>query len=97
MSPPASPRRFNEHEYGLDDMEEDFRRKKELEATDQYLSTYKTQVERIQELEKQVAELKSTLADIESFLDDIPSMHLVYKAVREIQEDIKGTWVHELR
>lgn len=67
------------------------------EKTDQYLSTYKTQVERIQELEKQVAELKSTLADIESFLDDIPSMHLVYKAVREIQEDIKGTWVHELR
>lgn len=82
MSPPATPRRFNEHEY---------------EQTDKYLSTYKTQVERIQELEKQVAELKSTLADIESFLDDIPSMHLVYKAVREIQEDIKGTWVHELR
>lgn len=67
------------------------------DKTDEYLSTYKTQVERIQELEKEVAELKSTIADIEEFLDDIPSMHLVYKAVREMQEDIKGMWVHQLR
>ena len=67
------------------------------EATDEYLSTYKTQVERIQELETKVEKLLNTLADIENFLDEIPSMHLIYKAVREMQEDIGGMWVHQLR
>ena len=70
---------------------------KSEKQTDEYLSTYKTQVERIQDLEAEVQKLKSVIEDIENFLDGIPSMVEVYKAVREIQEELSERyWVHKL-
>ena len=67
--------------------------------TDKYLATYRPQAQRIAELETEVELLKSVISDIQNALDDIPAMSKVFKAVQEIQDDIKcpsGYWVHKL-
>lgn len=69
------------------------------DRTTEYLATYRPQAQRIAELETEVELLKAVIADIQNALDDIPAMVNLWKAVREIQDDIKppaGCWVYKV-
>ena len=69
------------------------------DQTTEYLASYRPQAQRITELEAEVELLKSVIADIQNALDDIPPMTKIWKAVNEIQSDIKppcGVWIYRL-
>lgn len=50
--------------------------------------------ERIAELEEQVKKLKSLVADLETVIDDIPPFHKVWRAVRELQDEVEAPAAH---
>ena len=69
------------------------------DRTTEYLASYRAQAQRIAELETEVELLKSVISDIQNALDDIPSMQKLWKAVDEMQSDMKsphGTWIYRL-
>tara|TARA_R100000734_G_scaffold19148_1_gene18601 strand:- start:2248 stop:2457 length:210 start_codon:yes stop_codon:yes gene_type:complete len=62
-------------------------------------ASFNTQSSRIDELESEVKMLKAVIAEMQMVLDDIPAMNKVWKAIDEIQSDIKpphGTWIYRL-